>query len=347
MVGGDGFIDAESEGEGSHAGFAGDARGLTGDDGAEEVFELKAQRFGAGKVELLEVEAGGGVGGRDRRRGAIASGDLCSQGWVDSDGEELLTSEVEREVLVRLEEAQLADLLGGDAGGGEVGDGAGGELDADVGDVGLRGEDGDACGADVEHLGLREREDDVEVVDHEVEDDVDVERARGKEAEAVGLKEHGPVEAIDGGSDGGVEAFEVADLHDPVVLLCKGKDRLSLCECGGEGLFDEDVEARDEELRRDRCVMNGGDADAGGVEFEAGGEEIVDGGEGRDVVLRGSRGTGLGAGVYDGGELNAGRGFQLTVDAKVVTAEGPGSNDGGANRMRHSTSKCSGLRPWR
>jgi len=49
---------------------------------------------------------------------------------------------------VGLEEAEFADLLGGDAGGGEVGDAAGFEFDADVGDVYLFGEDGQAYGAD-------------------------------------------------------------------------------------------------------------------------------------------------------------------------------------------------------
>ncbi len=57
---------------------------------------------------------------------------------------------------MRLEEAQLADLLGGDAGGGEVGDAAGFEFDADVGDVGFAGEYGEADGADFADWRVRE-----------------------------------------------------------------------------------------------------------------------------------------------------------------------------------------------
>ena len=87
---------------------------------------------------------------------------------------------------MRLEEAELADLLGGDAAGGEVGDAAGFELDADVGDVDLGREDGQANGADLADGRLRQREDDVEIVNHQVEDDVDVERARGEDARGGG-----------------------------------------------------------------------------------------------------------------------------------------------------------------
>ena len=46
-------------------------------------------------------------------------------------------------------------------------------------------------GVEFRGRGLRHGEQDVEVVDHEVEDDVDVQGARGEDAEAVGLEEHG------------------------------------------------------------------------------------------------------------------------------------------------------------
>jgi len=49
---------------------------------------------------------------------------------------------------VGLEETELANLLGRNAAGGEVGYAAGVEFDADVGDVGFVGQDGQADGAD-------------------------------------------------------------------------------------------------------------------------------------------------------------------------------------------------------
>jgi len=86
----------------------------------------------------LQVEAGGGVG-LGRARG------------IDVDGEEFLAGEVEGEVLVGLKETEFADLLRADSAGSEVGDAAGVELYADVGDIDFAGEDGQADGTDLSY----------------------------------------------------------------------------------------------------------------------------------------------------------------------------------------------------
>ena len=235
-----------------------------------------------------------------------------------------------------LEETELADLLGGDAAGGEVGDAAGVELDADVGDVGFAREDGQADGADFANGGLGEAEDDVDVVNHEVEDDVDVEGPRGEDAEAVGLEEHGPVEGSDGRCDGGVEALKMADGDDALVGASEIEDVIGLSEGCGEGFFDEEIEAGEEELLGDRGVMDGGDADGCGAEREVGGEEFGEGGEGRDVVGSGEGGAARCVGFDESGELNelGMSEFELAVDAKMIAPEGAGTDDGDAQR-RH------------
>ena len=46
----------------------------------------------------------------------------------------------------------------------------------------------------------------------------------------------------------------------------EGEDAVGFGEGGGEGLFDEDVEAGVEKLLGDRGVVDGGDADGRGVE---------------------------------------------------------------------------------
>ncbi len=354
-------VDFEGQGEGGAAGFGGDAGRGAVTDGVEKVFKLKAEGFAFGDVGFGERESGGGVGKRGlgsrvpvrdvcRLRGGRGTRSVgeggrewcpcrhrCHEPGVDVDGEKLLTGEVEREVLVGLEEAELADLLGGDAAGGEVGDAAGGELEADVGDVGLAGEDGKADGADLLDRRRDEREDDIEVVNHEVEDDIDVEGARREDAEAMCLKEHGAVESGDGGGDSRVEAFQMTDLDDAVVLGGEGEDVVGFGECGGEGFFDEDIDAGKQELPGDGGVECGGDADGGGVDpgpkiGTRGTQHVCDGGEGRDVVLGGEGFTQRGTGFDEGGELDEVRlgGLELAIDAEMVSPEGAGPDDGNA-----------------
>ncbi len=109
------------------------------------------------------------------------------------------------------------------------------------------------------------------------------------------------MERGEGGGDGGVEALEVTDSEDALVLLRAGDEVVGFGEGGSEGLFDEDVDAGGEELVGDGCVVDGGHADGDGVEGEVGGEEVVDGGEGADVV-GGVGGAASGVGLDEGDE---------------------------------------------
>jgi len=131
-----------------------------------------------------------------------------------------------------------------------------------------------------------------------------------------------------GGGYGGVEAFEVADLEDAVVLFGHGDEDVGLGGGGGEGLFDEEVESGGEEGGGGCGVVDGRDANAGGVEWDARCEEGFDGLEDGDVVVLGGCGAGFGVGVDDGGEGYRGAGlFEFGVDAEVIAAEGSDAYD--------------------
>ena len=93
----------------------------------EESRELQFERFGLFGGVLLEADLLVGANG---------------------EGGEILPGVIEREVLVWLEEAELADFFGGDAAGGKVCDATVLELETDVGDIGFGGEDLDAGGLD-------------------------------------------------------------------------------------------------------------------------------------------------------------------------------------------------------
>ena len=91
-------------------------------------------------------------------------------------------------------------------------------------------------------------------MDHEVEDNVDVESARSKDAEAVCLKEHGAIEPRLDGDDSGIKAFQVAHGENAVVLLRESKQISGMRRVGGDGFFDEQIDACGEQ-RRSYFVM--------------------------------------------------------------------------------------------
>ncbi len=117
----------------------------------------------------------------------------------------------------------------------------------------------------------------------------------------MGLEEHGAGEAGKGGSDGGVEALEVAGSENTAAGCGKGDELVGFGEGGGEGFFDQNVEICFEELRSDWRMGRGRNGDRGGLQVEVGGEEIVDGGEAGDVVAEGGVRPGLRVRVDDGG----------------------------------------------
>src|SRR6185436_1882518 len=132
-------------------------------------------------------------------------------------------------------------LLCRDPARGQVGDEAGGEPEADVRDVDARGEDGYSDRIHLHGLGPVQGQDDVEVVDHQVQDDVDVEAARGERAQPVNLDEAR-------GRDGRlqdvhrrVEALDVADLEDGLAVRGHADQVLRLGGRRGHGLLDQDV----------------------------------------------------------------------------------------------------------
>jgi len=152
------------------------------------------------------------------RRGQFFKGKLgLRAGAFDTDSERVAARVVQRNIFVLLEEAHFADAFGGDAAGGDVGDGAAGEFQASVGDVDFIGEHRDAHGF---HFGdglLDDGEQNVQIVDHQIKDNVNIEAARGENAQAVHFEKE---RAVDDGLDGnyrGIEALDVADLQNALV----------------------------------------------------------------------------------------------------------------------------------
>ena len=142
-----------------------------------------------------------------------------------------------------LEEAQFADALSADPAGCEIGDAAGFEFDTDVGYVYFAGEDRQSYGVNMAYRRLHQAEYDVEIVDHEVEDDVDIERAWTENAQTMRLEKHWPVQVRLDGGDGGIEPLEMSDLQDAVMLPGEVNQLVSFLNIGRYGFFDEQIDS--------------------------------------------------------------------------------------------------------
>ena len=128
-----------------------------------------------------------------------------------------LLLQVDRQVGVVLEDAELALLLHADAAGRRVGDAAAVEADARVDDVDLAGEHARADRIDALDRRADQLLDQVDVVDHEIEHDAHVGAAQLERREPVRLDEAQLLQAACRGQDRRIEAFEVTDLQRAVV----------------------------------------------------------------------------------------------------------------------------------
>ena len=137
------------------------------------------------------------------------------------------------------------------------------------------------------------------------------------------FEEEGDGEAFGEGGDGGVEAFEVADLEDAAVAGGGVDEGVGFGDRGGDGFFDEDVDAGGEEGAADGGMGGGGYGDDGGI------DEAGEFGEGEGAGFEfecGGLGV-FGVRIADGGECGVGEGAD---DAHVIAAEGTGTDDGEA-----------------
>src|ERR1035441_9923345 len=158
--------------------------------GTQEAVQLRTQRFLLPNRRPERCNARKGVGSHACRIKWVQTGRV--ERWViHRQHQYILPRVIERDVLARLEEAQLADPLGADAAGGEVRDATGLKFHAHIGDVNFLREDWETYRAYLLDRRLHERENDIEIVNHQVEDYVHVERARAENAKAVHFKKHG------------------------------------------------------------------------------------------------------------------------------------------------------------
>src|SRR5437868_9404190 len=268
-MGADSVKNFKGDGEGAAAILERHQRRLALADCADERQQLGAQRLFANNFRLVNFYIGARrmlAGFFHEGRGIEAS---SSAAGVNVEDDDVLPGVVERQVLVRLEEAQLAHALGADAAGGKVGDASRLKLQAHVGDVHFIAEDGQADGANFFHRRAREGEHDVEVVDHQVEDDINIERARREDAEPMDFEEHWLGQQRYRGAHRRVEALELPHLNGAARALGEADELVSFGQRSDQGLLNQDVNPRLHQGAGNFQMRNSRHGDDGGVRLAA------------------------------------------------------------------------------
>ena len=128
-----------------------------------------------------------------------------------------LATVVERNILPRLKETQLAHPLGGNPAGREIRDAARFQLQTHVRNVHFSRQNRQADRANFLDRRLGKCQHDVEIVNHQIEHDIHIQRTRSKHAQPVHLEKHGLRQQRNRGAHRRIEALEVSDLGD---LVC-------------------------------------------------------------------------------------------------------------------------------
>ena len=98
-------------------------------------------------------------------------------------------------------------------------------------------------------------------MDHQIEDDIHIQRSRGKDTEPMRLKEHGPMQVRAGRGHGRVETLKVANLNESTVPLRKGQQSICLLERCRNWLLDPTVHTGFQKWRGDSGMMRGRNTD--------------------------------------------------------------------------------------
>ncbi len=171
------------------------------------------------------------------------------------------------------------------------------------------------------HRRLRQRHDQIEIMDHQIDGDRDIQIAGRAQAHAAGgyaARGLGNIKHTHGLED---KTLLVADLEDEIALAGNRDQLVSAYRSIGQGLFGEHVPASLQGGLHTGIMVHGRTGDGDGVAI---GDQRVEIGIGAGVQLGGERTGAFPVGIIDTGEVDAVRGG---IFARMVSAENAGTDD--------------------
>src|SRR5207248_1470323 len=150
----------------------------------------------------------------------------------------------------------LARLLETDTACREVGNASVFEFDSGIRDVRLLRQHGNADSTNFANRRGYQAENDVDVMNHEIENDVDVEASRSKCGKPMDLEKLRLRGGLTGCSNDGIEPLHMADLKGALVSAGRIDQRTGLFERRGHRLLDENIDAMLKEVHADSGMID-------------------------------------------------------------------------------------------
>ncbi len=169
---------------------------------------------------------------------------------------------------------------------------------------------------------MADRQGDVQIVDHQIEDNADVGRA---ECVTPGPRRFDQPRILHQRPHAGqrrIELLDVPDLQHGAVPVSGPDEFLRLSHVDRQWLLDEQVNAMPQQIHADRMVQTGGGRDDGGVDLA---DHIAIVGDGRNLCLGGSEPARFHRWIGHGDEFGA---FDVLEQAGVNSAQMPTADHG-------------------
>ena len=328
---GDGFDNLRGRCQGPSPVGESDRRGRALPDRAQKAGQLSSQRLLLLDFGLIRCDAG-------KCAGSHAGGvegvkvDGVPAGIIDGQHQHVLARIVERDVLMRLEEAQLSNAFRADAAGGEVGDAARLKFQRTL-----------AMSVFLERIGRPTAR---ISFTGELTNDSTTSRSWIMRSRMTSTSSERGVNTLrrwtsknmgcfskrNSRANGGIEALEMPGLGNAAVLTCKLDELIGFGYGRGQRLLDQDIDAVFHQLPSDRQVMNRGYSDRG--RLNAGGDQLVRGLKCASAELFRDRLATSAVSVDNSNELDILRCVcvKIAVDARMIAAERATSDDTDAQR---------------
>src|SRR6185295_7640877 len=239
--------------------------------------------------------------------------------------------EIERKIFPLLKDPDLSFSLPRNSTGSDVGHRARSERHARVGDVEHRRQDGHPHRRDIPRFRSDERQQQIDVVDHEIEHHGHIRPARTERSQALAVDEPRPLHVRKRSAHRSVETLDVADLDQDALLAGKLQQRVGFLEGCRDRLLDEDVLSALDRRARHRVVGRCGDDNyhrVGGV------EQVLHCGVTARAQFLLYFGSPLRTRLEEAAELHS---SEIAKNSYVMKAEAPRANHSYARRLRQIT----------